>query len=1177
MSGDDDEVIFEVFEASAACDKVLSAKNALQWDFPGQAVAVAYNVIADESFQDSLATFLEQASIESIKQFYAITLKAAAPLPEIRDTTDPSIISGLLKGILEANGSAVSPVILRKRVRDTVSFAEAYKPWRRSPFYLVIRVAIQRQLYRTLRPELGRLYYKTIMCLLMSHLLSDTLSVSVPHESIHHLRLKLGRRLSKLVVDRDRIWGAKEEHDEIFRGLHTSFERTLSSAASFLHSHWESFKRRSARIIRPLPQYASSSDLDLTLPLSGQYLHRVFYERLVSSRIDHRTPAQVLGHYEKSKETKPFTFVCKRYIALAKFEEENIQSATTDAWDGLNRKKYCIRLAEKIHSYVSMATDAFDNYPELKSRMILNLLGLWMAMDQAARSSFPLLSQYHPGFEADMLDVLQLSTLDELERLQKVQMYIDYRCQGWTGHGSKTIFDSPADDSFAVRYYDESSESEYLKMLRSQIESDAADNRAAKEQEWQISSKRHDDYMQEIAGLSCIYVTRITDSGDIIREHKKGCLKHRLKWEARQMKIRVFEHPLPTFEPAAKAAVFELACPKAFQAYRDATWKILATFAHIQIDPVDWVSTLGSYSGLEEYVHDGKSSHVTLGSSTKSHLDSHYAESSFPVELKDVCRPCGLKFDYFDTDTSTWVCRTDEPSFVSQCPLVLPSESPYESLRLSGGSWPSSNRILASQTRCPADLNVHEFIAWQNLLVGTHSRWLSLLRELGSTTLNFSTESTWTIVSRLVHQAGPMSQDSLLRDIHAVFDDETFCLALLEQLRQRFDAIRRNWREPIQMDTLLSILIKVVTLAPTVKIQSMADKLLGFARDITWSWQLNLISLADEQHGGASTFAIWASVLCKRAFYALLRNNSGNKPAGLRFFIASSIRLQNNLVGSFDALPYNLRNALLQDLVSSFRIRSQLRDSMLRDSALLTEAVNDIWPIPPDSIVNVSFESDYGWFVLDVRSRTQVVHVILYDIISGTLLIDGQQLGLLPPEFRKWPIIRILFGAKVLRTLPSSLPGMSLVVAGRMPNDHWVHLGLRTGSLIIRAQKGTSILELIPPKTFFNIQQYDLPSTLVVNCYHWLDLGTGILEIRQADAWKSKDGNWRLNIVNRRAMRRESALVDPNSQIYKTAVQNFHCFEYPQHITVYQPRKRELRVELKRLELEFFVNKVGLL
>ena len=43
---------FEAFEGSPLSENVLAAEKALQWDFPGCAVAIPYSVFEDASFQN---------------------------------------------------------------------------------------------------------------------------------------------------------------------------------------------------------------------------------------------------------------------------------------------------------------------------------------------------------------------------------------------------------------------------------------------------------------------------------------------------------------------------------------------------------------------------------------------------------------------------------------------------------------------------------------------------------------------------------------------------------------------------------------------------------------------------------------------------------------------------------------------------------------------------------------------------------------------------------------------------------------------------------------------------------------------------------------------------------------------------------------------------------------------
>ncbi|KAJ4298924.1 hypothetical protein N0V90_004167 [Kalmusia sp. IMI 367209] len=1185
----DGPLIFEAFEASAVSEKILAATSALQWDFPGRAVSIPSTVYRARCFQDSLAAFIEQASIESVKQFAAVTYKAAAPMPEIRDTTDPSLITGLLMTILEANGAKVDVPLLQKRVRDTVCFKDAFKPWIRSPFYLVIRVATQRHLYKIMGPNIGYLYYKIIMALFVSHLLNDCYD-SIPHEASFFLMQKLGRRLAKI-----------EQHiscnqDVLFSNLRDKFKKILGNAKAFLERQWKLYQERTRRVIRPLQRYVNTPELTLQLPFSGQMLNQIAFGGPWGLPTQALQPIQLLEQYESSgARTKPFSAIADRYIKLASKVEENITPVKAMSFDRKTWEIHCCSLARTIMSYTSITGNSFDGYPELKSLFLLDVMELWAEMDRHATVGFPLLKSYHPGFDADILDSLEILHLKDMKRVQDVQDYIRHRCRGWIGSGSKTIFDSPKEDSFAVVFYDSFGDSIGLKDIRKQIQAEAARARKAKEEEWRKLSQQHEQLMKQIAESTCPYVYEEQPDGTFERVHKKGCEKHRYKWEAKQIKIKVFEEPLQEYEPAAKAAVFEIRCPQPFAAYRDATWLLLATFGHPPVQPCENVPILRFYSGVSHYIKPMKTQ-VTLGSKTKSHLDCHYSESGFPVALHLICRPCGLKLDYYDTVSQSWTKREERASFSRHTPLMLSPSSPYQRVGISNGRWPSSNDIIASQTKCPSDLNVHEFMAWQGLLSGKHSRWLSLLRELGATNLNFSTESTWAIISKLVLQVGSSSLENTLRDIHAVFDDETFCEKLLEQAHHRLEAIHRNWREPVQMDILISLALKTMSLSPSKKIQDKASKLLDQARMTTWDWcaalQSNSMSISRE----STLFTIWASVLCKRTVQHQVEPIVNIDSASFECLISASILLQENLVGPFDGLPHALRNLVLQDILFAFRNRSTLANLVIMHQEAFLLALDRICPLLSHCSGNtphVRIVPQTQWVEVSVKpQQRQLPYFVHFHLVRGDLLINGTQSGILPTEYHHATIEK-LFGTHALKVRPSPEPGMSLFIAHPAPFGHWIHLGFRRGQLVVRAVQGSTTLELINPSIFSGRvgkdTQYDLPWALIGDCYHWLDLNSNILEIRQDDVWKSKPSNWRLNLMTRQATKQTSTktltktstktsiLVDPFCSVAQTIARNFQYFEYAYHIMVTQPQHGPIAVSLKRLELSFFVNCRGLL
>ncbi|KAF1837673.1 hypothetical protein BDW02DRAFT_107422 [Decorospora gaudefroyi] len=1167
-------VIFEAFETSAPADKVL-ASSALKWDFPGNAVSIPLATLSDESFQETLATFLVQASTEYITRFAAVTWKAAAKMPEIRDTSDPTLISGLLMTILEANGAETAVPQLRKRVRDTVCFDNARKPWRRSAYYLVLRVAVQRYLYRRFGAELGRDYYKTIMCLLHMQLLEDVLK-RIPLEATFFLRKKLGRRLAKLESD---AHGA--DHFNILQSLTYIFEATLATTGGYLKKAWRTHKTMRERNIPNLPQRADSSELRLRMTNSGRTLRAVVAQHGSHANNQQRTPARLLELYEQSvSAVKPYMKALSQHISTFRHYEDVVAPAKQLAYtDG----PCAIGLSKVIREYVHKIRAADDEYPNQKSQMFLHLFELWVLMDKDAVACYPLLEDYSPGFGADILDPIQLLTLGEMERAQAVRIYLASRHSSC--FKSKTIFDDPADDCFAVRYYDSFDFQGELSQMREDIESAADRAYVAKEDEWEVQSKIHQDTIDRRNGKECIYDPATAWDGTRYSRHRQPCEWHDLNSEAKNMRIQIFEHPLPNFEPAAKAALFELQCPEAYAAYRDATWLILSVLCQQPGDKLERVSLIRDYSQIRQYANNTQCQ-VTLASERKAHLESHYATWGFPIGLIDVLRSCGLKPKYYDSHGKVWTGGSVQATLWHHFPVKLPPDSSFRCLELNYGNWPTSNEVQASQARCPEGINTHEFIACQGLLVGTHSRWLDLLRELGATNINFSSQSTWVLVLRLVLQHGPGAcNDRLYTDSHSALLDETLCSKLLQQVRYRLEAIYRNWREPVQMEIILTILLKVVSLSPSATIQEDGKRLLEKARVITSNWRIELQSIVSEDPKVIQS-AVWASLLCKRTLHTL--QHLLLEPDSLRRYIDASISLQYNLTGKFDSMPYNVRNAIVQDVLFAYENRFQLMHAIVANPQTFLGALGALWQIPEGyRAAGLEPVAETWWILLLLESATdQHTYWVHYNYVYGTLLVDGQEMSTLPLRYRTHATYRHIFGTKNPIVFPSSLRGMEFALSETMPNKHRVHLGFRKGHLIVRAVRERQLLEFVPREVFGTVQTgLDVPMPLIEDCYHWLDVNEGHVEVRQRDLWSVKRSNWWIyrnpsgsyQAIRRRGESRQTVLLDPASPLAQKIARVFSNFEYSSQIIVFANEDGRVVAELKRMELSFFINADGLL
>ncbi|KAF2186028.1 hypothetical protein K469DRAFT_664515 [Zopfia rhizophila CBS 207.26] len=1197
----ENRAIFEAFEASPDSSSVIASKNALEWDFPGCAVSVSYRQYSDPSFQEQLATFLEKASIEPVKRFAAKTYKAGSSITEIRNTNSPMLITEMLMTLLEANGRPHFPPLLRKRVRDNVSWNDAHKPWRRMPFWLILRVAVQRQLYSLLGEETGRAHYKFLMVLFLARFLDNVLHI-IPHEASEALKTKLGRRLAKLESERERATTkSRAVYDHLFQHMRPLFSKIMAGASGYLLREWEKFKKNICRPITLLPKRADESDLVLRLPTSGHFLDFILSKPLAGLHPPVYLPIQFVEHYEASiAANKPFVAFCNRYVSLMTFETCEEVADESRRYDVQNEQR-CTELALRIQSYIRDVGDAYDDYLEVKSIMLLTLLELWVAMDDRAIKLFSPLRDYHPGFDHHVLDHLHLLSSAELQRVQRVQFYLSTRCQ--EAASPRTIFEDPSESCFPVRYFDFSADSARLHLLRESIEQDAAARRIAKEHEWQSLSQKYEKLIQEISETPCLYMT---NEVTLMRDHDdRRCRKCFLQRVAKRTKIQVYEHPLPSDEVTLKAVLFEVGCPTSFASYRDATWLILSTFGRMKQESVATPRLLlRDYSGLSGHFNATKPS-LSLASTTKSHLMSHYSDIRLPIDLDSVCRPCGLRLKYFDSRTCFWTgSPKQKPSFTESFSLRLPSNSPYSTGLISrqllakvrsprvvtsdeGDDWPSSYEVIANQTSSPSELNIHEFTAGQSLLNGTHCRWLTLLRELGSSNINFSSESTVSLVSRLVMQLGPMSNDDFLRDIHVVFREPSFCARLFQQIDQRLEGIRRNWREPLQMELLITILLRAAWSISAPPIRSQALDLIVKARAITWDWIVQLrteiqSSEADSTERTAD-YPTWAALLCKRTFHLHQDPLSAIDPAALKYFIGASIALQDNLSGKINTLPFHFRNAILRDLRLAFQIRPLIEHSIAASQQALLTAITAFWPVPEGFLnqsADVVFLNDphCDWIQITMGSKFQSTkHFVHYNFVFGHLIINGKPLGKLPAEYRESSVLQNLFRTRNLMAYPSTLPGMSFVLALDLPYNYQVHIGYRDGKLVVRACQGRWTFELIPREIFSMGAQFDLPIPLIENCFHWLDLHSGILEIRQDEMWKSKEGNWRINLHTRRATRRTSTLVDPNSPLCRAVAPKFMYFEYPTQLVVFQPFTRNLTVELRRLELSFFVNRKGLL
>lgn len=1171
---------------------------------------VPFDAFEDDCFQDSLAEFLEKASLEPVKQYAATTLKAGSNAYESRDTTFPAIVGQLMITILEATGRKHTSTLTRKRVRDEVCWGDgAENPWRRSATWLVLRVSIQRILC-SLLGAYGTLHYKFFMCSVISSLcLKLGTQETVTTDRLAFAQTKLARRVAKL--ETQRVTSSPEVSaiiQSLFNRNEANFTGILRSLQKISIDRGAQLRNHHTRKMYRLPKRADPGSTTLLLHNSRDVLEGILTEVYYG-----RSPAQVNLPQSQSQAAQYTAWVNTQhhdhlsttdYYCLADMEvrlAEDVEEALEPS-RGIDLDQKVLKLRQHLRIYQTRACRAYKENAEQLSLMILLLMEVWVALDSLAVRIYPLLGRYDPGFPLDLMHPLKIAKLPDMHRLAKIEEYLERRREKTTYPLSNVLGD-PCKTCFAVQYFDQCQE---MQTLSSMIWHANESAKAEKERDLVDGSVQYQNLVRQASETACLFVEDEYDP--LKRQHDdRRCRKHYLEREASRMRIEIHEDLLPADDTHAKAVVFELLLPSGFAAWRDSTWQLLTLARGDAIPDQSPKLLLREYSALKRYTQ-GTEGSMTLASRTKSFYQTHYARVPFPTQIDQVCLPHGLKYGMYDSGHGLWTARhLDKPSFAATCSPDLPPKSAWASLKrylhpTFNDVYPSANEVVAGQTRCPNNLTVAEYSSFQDLRLGTRIQWIKVLRELDSSNINFGSVEITTLLTELALGAGPPEDGDVLRATHWVFRNQSFCQTLAACVRRRLQAITTNWREGQAVECLMLLVQRLWSLGQTAEVVTEAQELMLLVRNITHNWirmlRQEICNAVDvETAQKRSRESLHAALLCRRTFMLEgARAAVGFQSTAFTCFLECAFTIKDNLSlsesGYIAKMPAALRRLYVSDLQLVHSLDSQIRWSVYNFQSAVSEAVNSVWmnangpsarqfstwtilPAPQDSWATARSLSGEG--VLE-----QTVH---FNVIEGILYIDGQLLGRLPEDFSREDFFQQFFGNRIFLTRPSYLQGMSYMFVSPV-EEHEIHFGFRDGYRFMRVWHRSStsgVLEFLPASVFLssNATDPDLPSPMIYECVHWLDLKAGSVEIRpRATKWRAKQSDWRIDLRTYQGLRRnKSLLVDPRSVVFRRIAQLIEPFESRYKMIVYQPLnvKSNLTVDLPSLELTFRVSSDGLL
>lgn len=826
------------------------------------------------------------------------------------------------------------------------------------------------------------------------------------------------------------------------------------------------------------------------------------------------------------------------------------------------------------------------------SVFVLNVLHLWVLMDIAATEAYPLMRQYHPIFTPELLDVVQLEHLEDFDRLSIIQRHLKDRIDACQADCHDILSSDNSPNCFAAKSLVNSNG---LQALYLEILQDSQQAREKKEQEWETISDECEQLSQELAALSCLCTG---EPGDRTKDDIRNCTKCFLRRKRRRLEIQIHEDSLPIHETKAAKILFELSLPRWYEAYRNVTFKIIHDLAWpTRIEHDEPPLVLRDFIPLSKYQKARSvAGGVILASPTKSFLQTHWrAVQVLRGSVREVLRPHGPEFDLYDLDNKVWVQAIDRHALTFQhlCGIVIPEclrekVLPADSHPPAVANGPSSYAVIANQRQCPQEMSIHEFSAYQTLLAGRSRRWMTMLVELGSSHLNFSSSETVRLFSQLALQAGPPGMRGL-REAYQVFADDAFCFRLAEMIDQRLEAIKSNWREVSLMELCIALSQRLLAFTSSYEARELARGSIQCARNSTLRWITRLRQeLRNAEDGAtaerAAAYAFKSALLCRQTFALISDQMTAEE---LQAYCEASLALQEHMTTGFEN-DSMLKMMVIQD--TKMDIRGIIYSSMQTHPLCLESAIIKSWSESGNS-TDTTFSSwtaterNEPWVVTRITTKVpfamgqscSVNQTVHFNYVSGFLLVNGRPAGRLPERIRDSEEIRELFGDHpYLKTYPSALSGMSHQLA-RLHEGWQIHFGIRDEKVIVRAVSKLAALEFVHRKVFFRDSAYDLPVELLENCLHFLNLSTECLQIhRRPKVWTMNHHDWAIDLRTRHCTRdggRSGRLLCPYSETAQIMARSFVHFERPEFLRTFLSKKRKLCVNLSRFELSFHVNK----
>ncbi|KAI0547073.1 hypothetical protein F4679DRAFT_598040 [Xylaria curta] len=1137
ISSHNHHIFFEVFEVSPTNEATMTTKGRLRRSFPGAGVVLSESDLQQGRFRETIAHTLTDMSRHPVEAMQPKAKKAGNTLYEDRDSNHPGMVSEMLIGFLKSIGQAVESPVIVKNMRDDVLWDNARSPWRRSPSWLIVRVALQLGFSRESTPTEADTVYKEAVLFILSYVLTLATRQSLSSEVLYSMSAKVSRRLLKI---------GQTVSDKVLLYV----REAMKNAHTKLSEQWSVVQKQDAPVIAlaDLSRLDFVSDCYVDIPALDDHIKWMDVRQQEQSLGSFQPPLTLMTFSTHILPPLPQHFTNEsKGDAIANLEAfETWVALHCQQWIQGDQRAPCDELRSLITTYHDLAQSYYSKNPEALSVMLLTIFELWIACDIAAVKLCPLLGQYNPGITCDVLQNLLLPFASQMKRLHRVEQYLAARSSSAQFPPTSLYYDLDTFKCFPVKYFDLSKE---MKETYQGIIEDARIKKRRKLDELHDLKTKYNNLMALHNRLECEYESVLVDPINGYRElqHKSSCAKCGYAREAANLHIDIHEWPLPQSTTKAKSVVFELRIPPFFQSWRQATFYVLRDV--IGMKYLVKSSARCCYSLTSDpHLPSGpsNSSHIGLLSEEKPQVVTHRRSQQVSTATESsVCLNNGLNYRYFDSKVDQFI-QLFEPTrkTLEMCTYNLPSRSQslqkYLFRPASLPNGPGSNVALANQSETPIHMSVEEARDLALLPLGHHVQLYNILIQLAAPSLDFRKDETAIFVLQCLYQSGP-SSDTPLRASHAIIDDEGFAFSMLENLTTAWNRVKENWESAQALGVFSAATARLLSLTSSENVRQRCLELLSTLRTGAFAWvQL----LRDKSYEAATqddniffkSKSVEVALICASCFdveeHHLSKILASDTDASV--FVQCSILIQ-------EGKPVYDSNSELTLACLSLRFRRLLYRSLpilSTSHSGISDAVRKSWSAyRPGGGWRVAGNTTH-WLVIDTapdsKGSQSQVH---YNLLSGELLVNGIPLSRPPREYENHPMWHVLFGRTAVEVMPTSAAAMQFS-AKRQYKGYEVRFGRKKSSsgdsdLLVQASCANTDYETIPSRLLQGL----FPDSFISDFVHWYNHMNNTLEFRsQETPWNSNDSTWVLSRSPKgwTLKRKDSTVLGTNSRTATT-------------------------------------------